>query len=151
METKGNKYWFGLIIGLIGVLCAIILLQKQVFNDQPFEKKMAKAARKLNKDCPRMIDKETQIDSAVVIGDSLFQYNYTMVNMFKDSIDTLGFMHYMKPRLLKFVRYNNELQPYRDHRVIFEYLYRDKKGVLIGKYKIRPKKYLEEDFYRRIF
>ncbi|AGY53504.1 hypothetical protein BRDCF_p877 [Bacteroidales bacterium CF] len=95
-----------------------------------------------------MIDPETQLDSAVVFRDSLFQYNYTMVKMVRDSTDTLGFRHYMKPKLLKFVRYNNELKPYRDHRVIMEYIYRDKNGSLLGKFTFTPKKYLEEDFYR---
>ncbi|MCK9628036.1 MAG: hypothetical protein M0R37_05545 [Bacteroidales bacterium] len=148
MENAKNKYNFGLIILLIVVLSSVILYQQGAFKKPSFETQMAKAAKKLNKQCPKMIDSETQLDSAVVFRDSLFQYNYTMVKMVRDSIDTLGFRHYMKPKLLKFVRYNNELKPYRDHRIIMEYLYRDKRGSLLGKFTFTPKKYLEEDFYR---
>ncbi len=148
MENAKNKNNFGLIILLIVVLSSVILYQQGAFKKPSFETQMAKAAKKLNKQCPKMIDSETQLDSAVVFRDSLFQYNYTMVKMVRDSIDTLGFRHYMKPKLLKFVRYNNELKPYRDHRIIMEYLYRDKRGSLLGKFTFTPKKYLEEDFYR---
>ncbi len=148
MENTKSKYNFGLIILLIVVLSSVILYQQGAFKKPSFETQMAKAAKKLNRQCPQMIDPETQLDSAVVFRDSLFQYNYTMVKMVRDSTDTLGFRHYMKPKLLKFVRYNNELKPYRDHRVIMEYIYRDKNGSLLGKFTFTPKKYPEEDFYR---
>ncbi|MEA5006173.1 MAG: hypothetical protein VB022_07145 [Rikenellaceae bacterium] len=148
MENANRKYNFGLIILLIVVLSSVILYQQGAFKKPSFGTQMAKAAKKLNNQCPKMIDPETQLDSAVVFRDSLFQYNYTMVKMVRDSIDTLGFRHYMKPKLLKFVRYNNELKPYRDHRVIMEYVYRDKNGSLLGKFSFSPKRYLEEDFYR---
>jgi len=148
MENAKSKYNFGLIILLIVVLCSIIMYQQGVFKKPSFEVQMTKAAKKLNNQCPKMIDPETQLDSAVVLKDSLFQYNYTMVNMVMESTDTLGFRHYMKPKLLKFVRYNNELKPYRDNRVIMEYVYRDKNGSLLGKFTFTPKRYLEEDFYR---
>lgn len=148
MENTKSKYNFGLIILLIVVLSFVILYQQGAFKKPSFETQMAKAAKKLNSQCPKMIDPETQLDSAVVFRDSLFQYNYTMVKMVRDSTDTLGFRHYMKPKLLKFVRYNNELKPYRDHRVIMEYIYYDKNGSLLGKFTFTPKRYLEEDFYR---
>jgi len=148
MENAKSKYNFGLIILLIVVLSSVILYQQGAFKKPSFETQMAKAAKKLNRQCPQMIDSETQLDSAVVFRDSLFQYNYTMVKMVRDSTDTLGFRHYMKPKLLKFVRYNNELKPYRDHRVIMEYIYYDKNGSLLGKFTFTPKRYLEEDFYR---
>lgn len=148
MENTKSKYNFGLIILLIVVLSFVILYQQGAFKKPSFETQMAKAAKKLNSQCPKMIDPDTQLDSAAVFRDSLFQYNYTMVKMVVDSTDTLGFRHYMKPKLLKFVRYNNELKPYRDHRVIMEYIYRDKNGLLLGRFTFTPKRYLEEDFYR---
>lgn len=143
MGTTLRKYHFGLIIILILVLSAVIMVQQGVFKRPSFEVQMAKAAHKLNKKSPMMIDSETRLDSAVVFGDSLFQYNYTMVNFIKDSIDTLGFRHYMKPKLLEFVRYNEDLKPYRDHKVTIEYVYNDKKGSLLGKFTFTPKKYFE--------
>lgn len=148
MDNAKSKYNFGLIILLIVVLSSVILYQQGAFNKPSFGTQMAKAAKKLNNQCPKMVDLETQLDSAVVFRDSLFQYNYTMVKMVRESTDTLGFRHYMKPKLLKFVRYNNELKPYRDHRVIMEYIYYDKNGSLLGKFTFTPKRYLEEDFYR---
>lgn len=148
MDNAKSKYNFGLIILLIVVLSSVILYQQGAFNKPSFGTQMAKTAKKLNNQCPKMVDLETQLDSAVVFRDSLFQYNYTMVKMVRESTDTLGFRHYMKPKLLKFVRYNNELKPYRDHRVIMEYIYYDKNGSLLGKFTFTPKRYLEEDFYR---
>lgn len=75
------------IVGLAFGLIVAILVQQYFFKPPSFDKQMMQVASELNKTCPIMVDAETQLDNAVALPEKTFQYNYTLINMYKDSID----------------------------------------------------------------
>jgi hypothetical protein len=129
------------IIGIIVGLIVMVLIQQLFIKNPGFDKAMMKAASELNKTCPVMVDRETQLDNAIALPDKVFQYNYTLVNIGKDSIDIQSFENYMKPMLLNKVKNAPELKMYRDNKVTMAYSYKDKDGVFLTKILITSSDY----------
>jgi len=129
------------IIGIIIGLIVMVLIQQLFIKNPGFDKAMMKAASELNKTCPVMVDRETQLDNAIALPDKVFQYNYTLVNIGKDSIDIQSFENYMKPMLLNKVKNAPELKMYRDNKVTMAYSYKDKDGVFLTKIYITSSDY----------
>jgi len=128
-KKKSSQTVIGLIVGLI----IIILVQQLMFKTPSLDKELMKAASELNKTCPVMVDRETRLDNAIALPDKVFQYNYTLVNIPKDSIDVQSFENYMRPMLLNNVKTSPELKIYRDNKVTMAYNYKDRNGIFITK------------------
>ena len=74
---------------------------------------------------------------------NVFQYNYTLVNLVKDSIDIPGLESYIKPVILNNVKTNPDMKGFRDNKVTMTYTYKDKDGVYITRINITPDMYEE--------
>jgi hypothetical protein len=135
MEQEKNKS-VRTIIGLVVGLAVMILVQQLMFKTPGFDKTMMKVASELNKTCPVMVDRETQLDNAIALPDKVFQYNYTLINTLKDSIDIQAFEEYMKPMLTKNISTLPELKPFRDNKITMAYSYKDKQGNFISKISV---------------
>ncbi len=140
-QTKNKKKAIGTTVGLIVGVVVAILVQQFVFKAPSFDKAMMKAASELNKNCPIMVDKETRLDNAVALPNHVFQYNYTLLNMVKDSINIQQFEAYMKPIILNNVKTNPDLKAYRDNKITMDYYYKDMHGVFITKISITADQY----------
>lgn len=128
-SNKSSRIIIGLVVGLI----VMVLIQQLLFKAPSFDKEMMKAASELNKTCPVMVDRETQLDNAIALPDKVFQYNYKLIHMTKDSVDIMAFENYMKPMLLTAVKTTPELKIYRDNKVTMAYSYKDRNGIFITK------------------
>ncbi|WP_066629481.1 hypothetical protein [Labilibacter marinus] len=138
-----SKKGLGKNIGIIlGVIIAVAV-QQLVFKTPSFDKAMMKAASELNETCPVMVDKETRLDNAVTLPEKVFQYNYTIVNMHKDSVDLGVFEEYMQGVILNNVKTNPDLEEFRKNKVTMAYQYSDKHGSYITKIVIAAEDYLE--------
>jgi hypothetical protein len=140
-EQKKKKMPIGRIIAIASVLFIGLLFQQCAAPS--FDKAMMQAASELNKTCPIMIDKETRLDNAVALPGNVFQYNYTLVNAVKDSIDLKSFEDYMQPLILNIVKTNPDLKLFRDNKVTMTYSYNDMNGVFITKISITKDLYTE--------
>ena len=140
-KSKNKKKTISATVGLVVGVGVAILIQQLVFKTPSFDKAMMQAASELNKSCPVMVDQETRLDNAVALPDNIFQYNYTLINLEKDSIDLQIFEGYMKPMILNNVKTNPDLQAYRDNKVTMAYNYKDKNGVFITKISITADQY----------
>ena len=138
-SKKSTKTLIGLITGLV----IMVLIQQLFFKTPNLDKELMKAASELNKTCPIMVDRETQLDNAIALTGKTFQYNYTLINLSKDSIDVHSFENNMKPFLTKNVKNAPELKIYRDNKVTMAYSYKDKNGVFITKILITSKDYTD--------
>ncbi|MGE5457041.1 MAG: hypothetical protein ACM3RX_01665 [Methanococcaceae archaeon] len=124
------------IIGLVVGLAVMVLVQQLMFKAPGFDKTMMKVASELNKTCPFMVDSETQLDNAIALPDNVFQYNYTLINTSKDSIDIQVFENIMKPMLIKNIGSTPELKTFRDNKVTMVYSYKDKNGNFLSKISV---------------
>ncbi len=129
------------IVGLAFGLIVAILVQQYFFKPPSFDKQMMQVASELNKTCPIMVDAETQLDNAVALPEKTFQYNYTLINMYKDSIDIEKLEEYLKPVILNTIKTNPDLNSFRDNNVVMSYNYKDKNSAHVLKLIFTPDQY----------
>ncbi len=144
-NQKNNKKTVGTIVGLAVGLIVYFLVKQFVFAPQSFDKVMMKAASEINESCPIMIDQDTRLDNAIALPDNILQYNYTLVNLVKDSVDLKAFEDYMQPMILNNVKTNPDLKIYRDNKTTMAYNYKDMNGVYITKISITADQYSDSE------
>lgn len=143
-ETQNNRKRIGGIAGsLIGLIAAIILIP-MIYKSFSFNADLKRAAAELNKSCPVQVDKDTRLDNAIILPDKVFQYNYTLFRVSKDSIDLEAFNNYMNPQIINSVRTNPDLKSFRGNRVTMVYNYRDMHGIFVTKITVTPDLYSEK-------
>ena len=131
------------MIGSAVGLIVVVLIQQLFFKTPAFDKMLMKVADELNANCPVMVDSETRLDNAFAMPGNVFQYNYTLVNLVKDSINIQDFEEYMKPRIVSNAKTNPDLQLFRDNKVTMNYYYKDLNGIFVSKISISPDQYSE--------
>ncbi|MDA3905465.1 MAG: hypothetical protein PF484_05255 [Bacteroidales bacterium] len=115
--------------------------QKNSAKNSSFEKIMQEAANELNKTCPVMVDSETRLDNAEVVGGDTFKYNYTLLNSLRSEMDLEGTVEYLEPLLVDQVKSNSALQIYRENKITMAYYYYDRNGELAFNIAVSPDKY----------
>lgn len=112
-KIKGLKYWIGFAVAFavfntIGQFGGEKLAG--LFREPAFDKALVESASEINKSCPIMIDNATRLDNTIALPDKVFQYNYTLVSMNKDSINIDEFKSYLEPTIIEFVKTNPNMQ-----------------------------------------
>ena len=79
----------GIIGGFIGIILYFVFKVMFLSNmgEPTFNKSLVQTASELNKICPFMVDRDTRLDNALALPHNVFQYNYTLINILKDSIN----------------------------------------------------------------
>lgn len=141
-NTKNNQKSISVAIGVAVGFLVVFLVKQFIFAQPSFDKAMMQAASKINESCPVMVDKDTRLDNAIALPDNIFQYNYTLVNLVKDSIDIPAFQNYIRPIILNNIKTNPDLKAYRNHKVTMRYNYKDTNGNFVVNISIAPNQYL---------
>ena len=136
-----KKQILGAIIGALVFWGSYYLVQNFFFNSNTFDKGMMHMASEINKSCPIMIDSETRLDNAIALPNKVLQYNYTLVNMLKDSVNTDEMKSILEPVIINFVKTNPDMKPLRDINTTVNYYYKDKTGVYLFTVSVEPKLY----------
>jgi hypothetical protein len=141
---------FRLLIGTICVGLFLILLKSFILKSPSHDKSlgineevMRKLASDLNKNCPFMVDKETRFDNAMPLPDNTFQYNYTLINWVKDSLNLNNLYKGLEPGIVNGTKTSPGLQIFRDEKVTLVYQISDKNGVFLFKIVVTPDMYLK--------
>ena len=129
----------GIVVGII----VMVLVQQVFFSKPSFDKIMMEAASEINKSCPLMLDQDTRLDNTMALPGNVFQYNYTLVNMEKETVDEVDLKNYLESNIVNNIKTNPDLKPYRDNKVTMSYVYRDKDGHFLIKIEATPDKYGE--------
>ena len=143
-KRKGLKYWIGFTIafaifyaiGQLGGEKIAGFLRKPVFDTA-----LTEIANEINKTCPFMVDNETRLDNTIALPKNVFQYNYTLISMVKDSINIDGIKNYMEPRIVNDVKTNSGMKFVRDKKVTVNYNYKDMTGVNLFTISVKPEQY----------
>jgi len=136
-KQKQIKTLLGFAVGVV----VMFLMQQYLFKAPSFDKQMVQLASELNKTCPMMIDAETRWDNTVALPGNTFQYNYTLINLLKDSTDLERIEEYLNPIILNTIKTNPDLKLFRDNNVIMSYNYKDKNSIHLFKLTFSPEQY----------
>ena len=106
-----------------------------------FEKVLVDLSNELNKNCPLMIDAETRLDNTVALPNNIFQYNYSLIIIDKESINIDEAKTYLEQQIVNTAKTNPDLKVFRDNKTTLRYTYKDKSGVFILTIEVSPDKY----------
>jgi hypothetical protein len=98
-------------------------------------------ASELNKMCPMVIDSETRLDNAITFPPKIFQYNYTIVNLEREEIDTLELKNFFEQMSINNMRTNPDMYAFRDNKVTLKHSYKDKVGNHLFTVTVTPEQY----------
>ena len=132
---------FTVILAVVAFIVSYFVIQAVFFNNSVFDKSMMEMASELNKVCPIMVDAETRLDNSIALPGNMFQYNYTLVNIEKSTIDTNEFKKFLEPELINQVKTNPQMEIFRKNKVTLNYNYRDKNGVFFLLISVTPNDY----------
>ena len=129
--------------GMIGIAVMIITLNlvQQYRMKSAYNNAMMDVANEINKSCPFMVDSETRIDSSVSLPENVFQYCYTLINVVKESIDTVELRNILEPKIINFVKTSPKMKIQRDHKTTIDYSYFDKSRKHLFTISVTPDKY----------
>ncbi|SHF84608.1 zinc ribbon domain-containing protein [Dysgonomonas macrotermitis] len=136
-KTKPFMSILGVVIGLLIMFAG----QHFLFRTPSIDKIMMETASELNKSCPVMIDSETRLDNTSALPNNTFQYNYTLINWEKDSLDVAALEDYLEPNLINNAKTNPQMKSLRDNNVILNYSYRDRTGIHLFIISVKPDQY----------
>lgn len=133
------------IVGtIIGALVAGLIsfgVQQYFAKPVSFDQAMMTAASEINKNCPMMIDNETQLDNTLALPDNKFMYNYSLINYAIDELDIEELRKNIEPGIINNVRTNPDMKAYRDNEVTMVYSYKDKNQEHLFKIEVSPALY----------
>ncbi|MFA5326574.1 MAG: zinc ribbon domain-containing protein [Prolixibacteraceae bacterium] len=117
------------------------VVQQLFFKAPAIDNVMMKVASEINKNCPVMVDAETRLDNAISLPKNIFQYNYTLLTLEKDKIDTTAIKTYLEPTITNTIKSSPDMKYMRDHKIIINYYYKDKEGNYLFSISVPPSKY----------
>lgn len=129
------------IIGIILGITVAITVKMLVFKTPSHEAQLQQAAGNLNKSCPMMIDPETRLDTVTIPAARTFQYNYTLVNLQKATIDMEDLKNFLTPTIVENVKTSPQLQLFREQNTTLSYRYNDRNGVFLFDIIVTPDLY----------
>lgn len=139
--SKTNlKKWLGIIVGVIVFWSSYYLVQKFLFRPS-FDKVLMEAASEINKTCPVMLDQYTRFDNAIALPDNVFQYNYTLMDVTKEQINTDTLSKYIDTKIINNAKTNPDLKLYRENETTLVYYYKDMNGSFVYKLTVTPEMY----------
>jgi hypothetical protein len=125
-STNKKKINIQVIVGIVGSIVLLFAAQYYFFNAPSYDKVMMKAASEINESCPIMVDNETRLDNAVALPNNIFQYNYTLVNMDKETTVIKYLKEYLEPTMINIVKTEPKMEIMRKNNTTVNYNYRDK-------------------------
>lgn len=141
MRYSLKKSIFGL--GAIALGCLLVLIGCK--NEVSVEDPVMKEAERINYKCPMMVDQITRMDSAsVVLPDSVFRFNYTLIDQKRGSIDVVGLVGYLEPKFILYAQDHASMAIQRSHRLTLSFLYRDMYGEFVMEIIIKPEQYIRK-------
>lgn len=135
-KQRTIKTLVGLVIGL-----GVMLIVQQVIFKPSIDRIMLDVAVEMNKACPMMVDSEKRLDNAVAMPGNIFQYNYTLVHIEKESANIDELTNQLESSIVNDIKSNPDLQMYRDNHTTMAYNYRDKYGKPLATISVSPEDY----------
>jgi hypothetical protein len=128
-------------VGILAIFGLVYIVYFLFVRKASFDDNLKEIALELNKTCPKMIDKETRLDNALAIKGNIFQYNYTLLNILKDSMDIELYKASVETSIVNNVITNPDLETFRKNKITLIYNFKDELNNHITRIIVGPKKY----------
>ncbi|MGD2092893.1 MAG: hypothetical protein PVH61_42415 [Candidatus Aminicenantes bacterium] len=141
----------------IGFFCAIILSIILAFphsvidrgknqsdehiSESSLNKNLLEASNKINKHCPIMINKDSKLDTTLVLPGRILEYKITLINHKVEEINTGELKKTLSLQLKNYAKTNPNMEELRKNKVTLIYYYSDKNGKYVTRIKISPEDY----------
>jgi hypothetical protein len=131
--AKGGigEIFAGLIAGSIAKTTGPALV-----DDLHIDQALTKLCNHLNKQVPKMVDKETRLDNVTPGPGRHFTYNYTFPNFDLREIEAVNFFPKMKKQLIDKVCQSEDMKLFFEQKITISYDYKDRNGIGVGKIDI---------------
>lgn len=94
-----------------------------------------------NEKCPFPVDMDTRLDSMSAYNGNQLQYNYTLLNVDKNTVNLDPLLSQIKQQLIGSVKVDPSLEYLREQNTMFIYSYRDKNGSFLLKIPLKAEEY----------
>jgi hypothetical protein len=136
-----TKKTVGIIVGIIVFAITFIGTQQLFFKTPSFDKTLMNISSEINKTCPIMVDSQTRLDNTISLPEKVLQYNYTVINVVKDSVNIDNVKNQLKPNIINNVKNNPQMKTLKDYKTTFNYYYKDKNDQFLFIIAITPNEY----------
>lgn len=141
MEKSKREKAIQAVSFVITFVIAFFAVQYFFFDNKNLEEQLTDAAKEVNNISPKMIDEYSRLDSASTVGDQIFKYHYTLVDMSKTEVNKDTVEKYIRPGIIENVKTSPELQDFRDNKITMSYNYYDKYGEFVLNIDVSPEMY----------
>jgi hypothetical protein len=143
IKQRDDKKIVGKIIGAVVTFVMIYFAVQLLFFRTPFfSKTLMETANEINKVCPIMIDSETRLENTMALPKKVFQYNYTLINVYKEDINDIAAVEEsLEQKITNFVRTSPDTKIYRDNNVTMKFCYSDRAGTYLFTITVTPDQY----------
>lgn len=143
-SPRSAKYWIGFTV-TFAIFYAVGQLGgdkiASLFRKPAYEKAMLQFASEINASCPLMVDQVTRLDNVMAMPNNTFQYNYTLLSVFKDSVDIEQLRIHLEPNLINHTKTSPQMKAIRANKTTLNYHYKDGNGQFLILLTITPDKY----------
>jgi hypothetical protein len=129
------------IIGLIAFGFLFFIIQYFSSEKPTFEKVMIEYANEINKTCPSKVDEDIRLDNTMALPNNKFKYNYTLINLEKQNIDSNEIKDLLEPTLINNIKSSPDFKIFRDNKTTLTFNFKDKNGQYVLEINVTPKNY----------
>jgi hypothetical protein len=141
MEEKQRKKKL-LIRKIIQIAVVVILIsvaQYYFVQDKSVGKELSALVTKYDAACPIMISNDIRMESVNVLPNNTVQYDFTLVNVQKESINVAALKKAVEKEILTISKTNPSLEAFRDNNSTVIYNYKDRDQKDLFKIVLTPK------------
>ncbi len=141
MEEGKKKLVLQVVIFIVAFAIAFLGTKYIMSGFQSGDAELKKAVTELNRDTPKLIDRETRLDSVSTF-DLTLQYHYSLVNISKgdSKLDNESVSNAIRQSAQENFDTNPEMKNFRDKGVSLKYSYKDKTGQDLFDFTIKSNK-----------
>ena len=129
------------IIGLIAFGFLFFIIQYFSSEKPTFDKVMIEYANEINKTCPSKVDEDIRLDNTMAMPNNKFKYNYTLINLEKQNIDSNEIKDLLEPTLINNIKSSPDFKIFRDNKTTLTFNFKDKNGQYVLEINVTPKNY----------
>lgn len=132
-KQRKKKLLIRKIIKIIVVMVLIGVAQYYFVKEKPASNELTALVTKYNAACPLMISDDIRMESVNQLPDNTVQYDFTLVRVLKNNIDTATLKRSVEKEILATSKTNPSLEAFRDNdsTVIYHYMDSNQENLFI--------------------